>query len=263
MSEQEKYQLSPLETENLTKIKMGDIKTIIRLADNVCKQVYDKQKIKFDSGDFEIKLNPVTGIRRLQRAIDFCLDHYEAKNKHGERYTTWEDNDYEAHDGSGIEHKSNSIFGDRERELKNLHTILSDVRLALANSYSHARDGEFRDEYDKHEKVHAKNLKELGQFANHSKMDKNSEAIENGKIVPRFDSNELDFYFTDIFVDKNGNTRSLNNVEFYKEKFGDSFDIEEEKQIMQNWNRELFFTKEEERNISNSWYAGFDFQKMR
>ena len=263
MTDQVKYQLSPLETENLAKIKIEDINTIIRLADNVCKQIHNKQKVKFESGDFEVSLNPVTGIRRLQRAIDFCLDHYKQKNKHGEKYTTWEDNDYERHDNSSIEHKSNSIFGDRERELQNLHTILSDIRLALANSYSHARDGEFHDEYDKHEKVHAKNLKELAQINNNSKMDKNYQAIKEGKIVPRFDASELDFYFTDIFTDKNGNRRSLNNVEPYKHPFGESFDIEEEKQIMQNWNRDLFFAKEKERTNSNSWYAGFDFQRMR
>ena len=245
MTEQTKYKLSELETENLTKIKREDIETMIRLVNHVTTQIHYGTKMQFPSSDFNVKMNPITGYSNLLDSIEYALDHYNIGGKEYSR-PGWE------------LPEGDMSMDERNKANDDLRKMLWDARMALVNSVQAVAldDERYGKEYQRSRLAHDQNVVQLGNITNAQEKNEQLKRIKDGFVVPKFDTNTYKFNYTDLFKDKDGQTRTVKNVEFAEWTWYTKFDIEKEKKRLENDVLNEYRRKEDVRHKTGTYYGG-------
>lgn len=186
----EKIKLNAKETRNLTRIKINDVKQLIKDTQFVLDEFYyDKQIAYMPSLRPRAIINPVEDVYKLIETIEFMLDKYEK----GE----WE--------------KDNELDRNENREL---YDVIFGLRQALYNSVANARENsQFKEQYQHWEEAYQKNLMTLA-FSRAQKKLKNKIEEEAGWVPEYFDGKISYSYY----IDYNGQEISLDNIERDDEK---------------------------------------------
>ncbi len=246
MTEQEKYKLSPLETENLTKIKREDVETMIRLVNHITTQIHYGTKMQFSSSDFIIRINPMTGYENLIDSINYALDHYRIKQNDGYSRPGWE------------LPEEDTSYDEKEKSNNDLYNMLFDARMALINSVNSValNDEKYEKDYKKCKLVHWQNIIQLGNITNAKEKDEQLKHIKEGFVVPKFDTNTYKFYYTNNFKNKDGQYIDIKDAEFSDQTYYTHFDIEKEKKRLENDVLDEYRRKEDKRHQMDSYYGG-------
>lgn len=186
----EKIKLNAKETRNLTRIKIDDVKHLIKDSQFVLDEFYyDKQIAYMPSLRPSAIINPVEDVYKLIETIEFMIDKYEK----GE----WE--------------KDNELDRNENRDL---YDVIFGLRQALHNSVSNARvSSQFKEQYQHWEEAYQKNLMTLA-FARAQKKLKDKIKEEAGWVPEYFDGKISYSYY----IDYNGQEISLDNIERDDEK---------------------------------------------
>lgn len=182
----EKIKLNAKETRNLTRIKIDDVKQLIKDAQFVLDEFYYDKQIAYMPGVRpSAMINPIKDVYTLIKTIEFMLDKYEK----GE----WE--------------KENELDRNENREL---YDVISGLRQALHNSAGNAiYNSQFKDKYMNWWNAYFINNKEALVFRDAEEKLKNK-IKEDAGWVPTY-SNGYVFY--SYWIDYKGQMVSLDEIE--------------------------------------------------
>ena len=185
----EKIKLNAKETRNLTRIKIDDVKQLIKDIQFVLDEFYyDKQIAYMPSLRPIAMINPVEDVYKLIETIEFMLDKYEK----GE----WEDNELD------------------RNENKELYEVIFGLRQALHNSVANARENsQFKDKYMAWWEAYHENLITLAFGRAQKKL--NDKIKEEAGWVPEYFDGKISYSY---YIDYNGQEISLDNIERDDEK---------------------------------------------
>ena len=186
----EKIKLNAKETRNLTRIKIDDVKHLIKDSQFVLDEFYyDKQIAYMPSLRPSAIINPVEDVYKLIETIEFMLDKYEK----GE----WE--------------KDNELDRNENRDL---YDVIFGLRQALHNSVANARENsQFKDKYMAWWEAYNENLMTLAFSRAQKKL--NDKIKEEAGWVPEYFDGKISYSY---YIDYNGQEISLDNIERDDEK---------------------------------------------
>lgn len=186
----EKIKLNAKETRNLTRIKIDDVKHLIKDSQFVLDEFYyDKQIAYMPSLRPSAMINPVEDVYKLIESIEFMIDKFN-KNE-------WERE-------SELDHTENV----------DLAHILSGLRQSLHNSVANARENsQFKDKYMAWWEAYNENLMTLAFSRAQKKL--NNKIKEEAGWVPEYFDGKISYSY---YIDYNGQEISLDNIERDDEK---------------------------------------------
>ena len=187
----EKIKLNAKETRNLTKIKIDDVKQLIKDAQFVLDEFYYDKQIAYMPWAYSSSIvNPIEDVYKLIETIEFMIDKFN-KNE-------WERE-------SELDHTENV----------DLANILSGLRMALHNSAGNAiYDSQFKDKYMNWWNAYFVKNKEIMEFRRAEEKLENKIEEEAG-WVPKYSNGKIYYSY---YTDYNGQRVSLDNIERDDEK---------------------------------------------
>ncbi|MBD5398757.1 hypothetical protein HDR60_04625, partial [bacterium] len=179
------------ETRNLTRIKIDDVKQLIKDTQFVLDEFYYDKQIAYMPWVYSSGIvNPIEDVYKLIETIRFMIDKYEK----GE----WEkDNEFD------------------ENENRELYEVIFGLRQALHNSAGNAiSNSQFKDKYMNWWDAYFVKNKEIIEFRNAEEKLKNKIEEEAG-WVPKYSNGKIYYSY---YTDYNGQRVSLDNIERDDEK---------------------------------------------
>lgn len=181
----DKIKLNSKETENLTAIKIDDVKQVIKDTQFVLDELYyDKRIAYMPHSTQSLLINPVEDIYKLIESIEFMMDKY-VKNK-------WERNDE---------------LDNREKQ--KLYEVIFGLRQALHNSIANARlNSQFKDKYVAWWEASNENLKTSAFTRAQEKLE--NKIKEEAGWIPRYDKGQIYYSY---YMDYNNQHLPLDSIE--------------------------------------------------